>query len=316
MSQETSIRVHLFSHRVLLGITILVLLVGLVPVALSAANEGYVVGTVLDENGEPVTGMSITVQDEGKTAVIAETETDDKGKYRILLQEADLTYAYLLEKKGYAPFEASFAVAAGKESEMNITVLSKEAAKRGAPAMFNEGATAARNGDLAEAEARFKGAIELDPGLAQAHAALGQILLMQERNEEAAEEAQRAMEIEPENAAYLGLLRQALQAMGDKGKAAEIQMAMEQANPKVLASNSFNRGATLFESGSMKEARGAFEQAVAADPDHARGHYMLALCLVNSGEKAVAREHLEKFLELAPEDPDAAGARDMLAYLE
>ena len=30
---------------------------------------------------------------------------------------------------------------------------------------------------------------------------------------------------------------------------------------------------------------------------------------------AEAKEHLQRFLELAPDDPDAAAAREMLAYL-
>jgi hypothetical protein len=42
---------------------------------------------------------------------------------------------------------------------------------------------------------------------------------------------------------------------------------------------------------------------------------MLGLCLAAS-DVAQARGHLETFLRLAPEDPDAPTAREMLQYLQ
>lgn len=42
---------------------------------------------------------------------------------------------------------------------------------------------------------------------------------------------------------------------------------------------------------------------------------MLGMCFVNWGDSAKAREHLEQFLELAPNDPDATTARETVHYL-
>jgi Tfp pilus assembly protein PilF len=43
---------------------------------------------------------------------------------------------------------------------------------------------------------------------------------------------------------------------------------------------------------------------------------MLGLCYVNSGDNAKAKEHFSRFLELAPDDPDAGTAAEMVQYLE
>ena len=53
------------------------------------------------------------------------------------------------------------------------------------------------------------------------------------------------------------------------------------------------------------------EKALAIDPTQARAHYLLGICY-SMDDKAKAREHLNKFIEMAPNDPDAAAAKEML----
>jgi thioredoxin-like negative regulator of GroEL len=71
----------------------------------------------------------------------------------------------------------------------------------------------------------------------------------------------------------------------------------------------------LYNEGKTGEALPQFERAVAADPQLAKARYLLALCYVNAGQPARAKAELEAFLELAPDDPDAPAAREMLGYL-
>ncbi len=290
--------------------------VGLTAATLFAANEARVIGTVVDETGEPVVGMTIVVQDLGKTTTVFETETDAKGSYLIELDEATTTFVYLLNKKGFAPFETSFAVDVGRESEMNFTVLSAKAARGGAPAMFNEGAAAARDGDLTQAAAKFRGALELDPNLAPAHAALAQVLLTDRRQDEALVAAEKALALEPDSTRYLGLRYQILRDLGDEEKIAQARAALDEADPQLAAASRFKLGMEVFNKGETAAAQAAFEGTISADPDHPRGHYMLGLCLANQGQNAKAAVHLTRFLELTPDDPDAAGAREMLNYLQ
>ena len=50
-------------------------------------------------------------------------------------------------------------------------------------------------------------------------------------------------------------------------------------------------------------------------PDHAKANYLLGIALVGE-DPAKAKGLLEKFIALAPNDPDAATAKEMLQYLE
>ena len=58
-----------------------------------------------------------------------------------------------------------------------------------------------------------------------------------------------------------------------------------------------------------------FERILSIDDSHAKVHYFLGLIAVNDGNNAKAKEHLAKFVELDPEDPDAGTAKEMISYL-
>ena len=77
-----------------------------------------------------------------------------------------------------------------------------------------------------------------------------------------------------------------------------------------------NKGVALFNASKATEAIQVFERALKVDPTLAKTHYMLGLSYANSGDTAKAREHLAKFLEMAPNDENAATAKEMLTYLE
>ena len=77
----------------------------------------------------------------------------------------------------------------------------------------------------------------------------------------------------------------------------------------------YKQGVAVFNAGQIDDARALFDRVLELDPDHAHSHYMLGMCFVNTGDNAQALEHLEKFLELDPENPDAATAREMVNYL-
>ena len=72
----------------------------------------------------------------------------------------------------------------------------------------------------------------------------------------------------------------------------------------------------LYNAANVAAAKEAFGRALAKDPNHPKSHYMLGLCYASTSENAKAREHLTKFLELAPNDNDAAQAKEMLETLK
>jgi Tfp pilus assembly protein PilF len=181
--------------------------------------------------------------------------------------------------------------------------------------VFNEGAEAARVGDLAAARSRFEEALQVDPELAPAHAALSTIYLAQKEYDKAIAAADAALAIDPGRSEVLKIKYESYRQLGDEAKAREVFAEMVEQDPAGTAGALFKRGIERFNASDMPGATTAFEQALAADPSHAKAHYMLGLCYVNTGENAKAKEKLTRFLELAPDDPDAATAQEMLKFI-
>lgn len=181
--------------------------------------------------------------------------------------------------------------------------------------IFNEGAQAARVGDVETARARFEEAISVDPELAPAYAALANVYLVQKEYDKVIEAAQKAYELDPGQTAVLKYEYEAHRLKGDDAKAQEVFARLAEADPSGTAGALYERGIDLFNKGDMAGAKQALEQALQADPSQAKAHYTLGLAYANTGENGKAKEHLQRFLELAPEDPDAGTAKEMLSYL-
>lgn len=95
---------------------------------------------------------------------------------------------------------------------------------------------------------------------------------------------------------------EALEAWAPKATPSEIAVVLE------LASEAFVGGAP--------DVALAFDQAVVAGrPQEARAHYQLGLVLASMGRAADAKMHLQHFVDMAPEDADAAAAKAMIADL-
>lgn len=181
--------------------------------------------------------------------------------------------------------------------------------------IFNEGADAARLGDLDSARSRFEEALEVDPELAPAHSALARIYLLQGEYDRVIAAADAALDLDPGMTSVLKYKYEAYRQKGDTAAALEIFQTMAQEDPEGTARALYDRGVAMFNAGDMAGAKTALEQALSADPSLTEAHYTLGLCYINAGETAKAKEHLQTFIDEAPEHPDAATARDMLQYL-
>lgn len=181
--------------------------------------------------------------------------------------------------------------------------------------VFNAGADAARAGNLDTALTLFGKAIEMDPELAPAHAASARLLLVEEQYENALAAADKALAIDPGLVEMQRVRYDALRRLGREDEAGAVFEQLAAADPEGLAETLYERGRAAFEANDAAAAAQALEQAVQAKPDHARAHYYLGLSYANSGDNAKAKQHLQKFVELAPNDPEVGAAKEMIAYL-
>jgi len=195
-----------------------------------------------------------------------------------------------------------------------------EAAKAVAPPedvakrIYNMGAKAQRKGDRDEAIADFAQAVEIDPTMAPALSALAGMYLTQKDYAKAASTADKLLQLKPGDAEGLTIQYESYKGLGDKAKADAAYAQLQQnagSDPEAL----YRKGVALFNSSNFDGAIDALKQAIAAKPDLAGAHYTLGLALLNKGQNAEAKSELQRFLELAPKDPDAASAKQMLDYL-
>lgn len=185
-----------------------------------------------------------------------------------------------------------------------------------AKSLYNEGSKAYQADDYETALTKFREAAEKDPMLFDAHHAIATILVHQGDHAGAAEAAQRALQIDPNDPRTLRVAYDAFRGIGDRERATEIAARLAAADPEFGAVGLLQQGGELFNAGDVEGARALLEQALELDPSLAKAYYLLGLCALNSSDYALAKQHLTKFLELDPNAADAPAAREMLAAIE
>lgn len=180
--------------------------------------------------------------------------------------------------------------------------------------IYNEGVAAVQKGDNETAIERFRRASALDPKLAPAYSGEATILYNEERYDEAVAALDKLFAVEPDNRQGRRVRYLVYDAMGDRAKAAEALDAYLEVDVDGAVDVMYQRADMDFRDGKTAQAIAALEKILGLKPDMARAHYTLGLCYTSS-DKVKAKKHLEKFLELAPDDPEASSAKEILSYM-
>jgi tetratricopeptide (TPR) repeat protein len=299
--------------------------------ALHAAGEGRVICTVTDEANAPIAGARGTLSREGGYKL--EKVSDAKGQFTLLVLDATKEYQLHIEKEGYGAYDGP--VKPKLQDTIRLTfALPKVAPKPAAEApkelsgadqavaAYNEAVASLRGGNVAAALPNLEKAATLSPALAEAQAALAEVYLELKRYGDALAAADRYLALKPGDPRGLRARYDALKAAGDTEKSREALDALSAADPQNpdTAVRYFNAGAELARTGKLDEAAVYFERVVAiapADPKFSKAHYVLGMTYAKEdGKKEAARQQLQAFLQMAPQDADAATAKEMLAYLK
>jgi len=185
-----------------------------------------------------------------------------------------------------------------------------------AKGVYNQGVALTKVGDDKEAFAKFQEALALDPNLELALVGLATSGLKLDRAAEAYAAAETLLKANPQNVEALKIRYNAALMLRDETKLGEALLALAAYDADTARDGLYLLAAAAFEKDNMAKAKERFRQVLEIDPNHARSHYSLGLLLMREGAKADARRHLERFLQLAPNDPDAGTARDALNYLK
>lgn len=160
-------------------------------------------------------------------------------------------------------------------------------------AWYNLGVFRREQGELDQAVAAFQRALELDPDAPAVHAALAVTYGLQGRDTEAAAALTEANRLDPARAeAARATLALDLARQGRLDEAERELESLTQNAP--TAETWYNLGLVRARQGRPEDARAAYEQALALDPDHAPAHNNLGIQQAAQGDLQSARRHLEK----------------------
>ncbi len=270
---------------------------------MAEAKAGFLEASELNpELPEPYLGLADIYLDEGAAAEAAAAVERylalRPGEERALRLAFD-AYRALGDEAKVAELQAQLAET-GMASGLAVTV-------------FNEGAHATQAGDLEKAITKFREALRLDPELVQAHAALATVFYNLERYDEALEAANAVIEIDPSHLQGLRMRFLVHDAQNDQTAVLASFEAYSEVDPEGAADVLYQRADLDFRDGQTDRARAALLKVLELFPDMARAHYTLGLTYASS-DTAKARKHLERFIELAPDDPEVAAAKEMMSY--
>jgi tetratricopeptide (TPR) repeat protein len=169
--------------------------------------------------------------------------------------------------------------------------------------MANEHASRlAARGQVRQAEAVFRAAIDRGPTIAVLHTNLGNVLRAQNRLDEALACHRRAIQLSPASAEPHTNLANVLRQKGDLQQAAAAgrrALELAPANPAVNCGLS----ETLLQMGHLDEALALARRGLALGPHLPEAHYCLGLALLAKGDLEEGAAKLRRVAELRPSNP-------------
>ncbi len=182
--------------------------------------------------------------------------------------------------------------------------------------IHNEAAALAKAGDHAGAFAKFQEALAVDPELQPALLGLATAGVKIGRDAEAAAAAETILKADPQNEAAVRVQYNAALALGDKKKLVDALMSLAPFEPLIARNGVLQLAFEAYDANDNAATKERFGKVVLLDPKYPQAYYYLGVIHASEGAKAEAVRNLERFLQLAPKDPEADAARDMLQYLK
>ena len=186
-----------------------------------------------------------------------------------------------------------------------------EEAKR----IHNEAVALVKAGDNTGAFAKFQEALNVDPNLQASLLGLATAGLKIGRNAEAAAAAEAILKADPKNEQAIRLRYNACLSLGDKERLIDSLVGLAAVEPTAAKNGLLKLAFEAYDANDRVRAKERFQKVLEVDPNQPLAHYYLAMAYVNEGAIEEARSHLERFLTLAPNSPEAETAREMLKQL-
>lgn len=289
-----------------------------------AGAQARIEGKVTDTRGNPITGAVITITSSQVATFNKVIEVDKKGQFKTLILDATRHYEFSVEAEGYQGQKRPFKVGAGStDNHFEFQLFSvAEATAAGKMDLleqpgykeFDEGKALFEAGDLEGARAKFAEAVAAKPDLLQALGALAELNYEAGDMAGAVEMAGRCLEEDDESIQCLAIAANASQSLGDEEAYSAYMVRYKKLNPED-PTLLYNDAAAYLNKMDDGMARPLLEKCLDADPDFPPCNFEYGMLLLRTGDMEGAKSHLEKYLEVAPDGPEASMAVETIKYL-
>ncbi|MBV8847933.1 MAG: tetratricopeptide repeat protein [Bryobacterales bacterium] len=198
----------------------------------------------------------------------------------------------------------------------SISVLESEVPGKAQPE-WKTAMKALDSSNFPEATRHMEAAVKAVPKFPQGWNALGIIYEKQDRRADAKEAYQHAIDQDPKMLpAYLNLARLSIKAK-DWDAANKAADTLIKADKRLFPEIYLHAAVAKYQLKDLAGAEASAQEAIRADGLHRmpRSEYVLGRILEAKGDTTGAREHISKYLEMAPNAPDAAQIKASLETL-
>jgi tetratricopeptide (TPR) repeat protein len=274
---------------------------------------------VVDDSDQPLRKAAITATTSAYPSFKATGKTNKRGKCVISVSDGTVPYTFKVELEGYESVEVEVLPEVGKvikrvfklspagqsgASGAVMTAEELEKTRLGSKhvLLYNEGVETQKTGDLDGALAKFRASVEHEPSFAPSHTAIAMIAIEQGRFQEAADAAEKAIALDPEDYQALQLRWDAYRQLGDQKKADDAAKELRKAGDAVeVANRVFHEGVAAFNQGEIDNAKVSFRQALELDSELVEAYVNLAQIYNREGNAQLAAEMAEETLKRNPD---------------
>ena len=276
---------------------------------------GRVSGKITDESGAPVEGAEVVAtMGAGRFAA----KTNRKGEWALGgLGRGEWSIDFT--KEGFEKRSISVGVSDSTRIPPIPIVL-----KKAAPVVdpnaeikveLEKASHLLKAGKHADARGSYEALLAKYPEAYQLHTLIARTYSAENQHDKAIEHLKAALATQPDNVEWK-LLLGSEQAVAGKADEAKATLASIDESKVRDATPYLNIGITLYNANQTREAQTYFDKAITLFPKTGDAYYYRGLTHLQLGSNDEAKSDLTKFLELAPDAPEAEMARKILAQLK
>jgi len=306
--------------KIVLAFVICLFLISWIIYLQEGRGRARVKGEVLTEEGEPIPNAKVVLRSKRDPSTITKI-TDENGRWAAIgivggNWDIDITAT------GFYPKAITTEISEARRNKPIIIhlkkseedVLTAEEAEK-IKALLAKGNEYFSQGKYEAALKEFEKIFNQHPEIDRIHLYIGNCYKEMEDMDQAVAAYEKFQQKNPDSFEANLSLADAYILKGEREKALEFleKLDINSINDPAMC---YNFGESFFSLGQPDNAIKFFSRAINLDADFSDAYYKLGLAYLNKGDIENARINLEKFIQLAPDSPDAEIAKEFLKSIK